>query len=185
MRLAIRFTAFALILSALAWLVYAWTEGDFGGVFEPFLAFLGAILGFLMLLAQRRPREPRTTDADFQRNRRQLLERVRIDWIEGVLEQSLYKVARIELGLETKPDVVESPLDVVVQRPDQEPQPLQAGTPMRSVFDDLGGQLLILGDPGTGKTTLLLELARDLLNRAKNDEYYPVPVDTTVRLKVK
>ena len=116
------------------------------------------------------------SEADFQRNRRQLIERVRTDWIEGVLNQSLYKVARIELGLETKPDAVDRPLDVVVQRPDRESQPLPLGTRMRSVFDDLGGRLLILGDPGTGKTTLLLELARDLLERADNDEFYPVPV---------
>ena len=114
--------------------------------------------------------------ADFQRNRRQLIERVRTDWIEGVLNQSLYKVARIELGLETKPDAVDRPLDVVVQRPDRESQSLPLGTPMRSVFDDLGDRLLILGDPGTGKTTLLLELTRDLLERADNDEFYPVPV---------
>ena len=46
---------------------------------------------------------------------------------------------------------------------------------MRSVFDELGSQLLILGDPGTGKTTLLLDLARDLLERADKDEFYPVP----------
>ena len=46
---------------------------------------------------------------------------------------------------------------------------------MRSVFDELGSQLLILDDPGTGKTTLLLELARDLLEQADKDEFYPVP----------
>ena len=54
--------------------------------------------------------------------------------------------------------------------------PLPLGNPIRSVLDDLGGQLLILGDPGTGKTTLLLELMRDLLKHAENDEFYPVPV---------
>ena len=143
---------------------------------------LAIILSGLVLILQRRvgdsserDREIRT-EADFKRNRRQLIERVRTDWIEGVLNQSLYKVARIELGPETKPAAVDRPLDVVVQRPDRESQSLPLGTPMRSVLDDLGGPLLILGRPGTGKTTLLLELTRDLLEQADNDEFYAVPV---------
>jgi hypothetical protein len=44
------------------------------------------------------------------------------------------------------------------------------------VFDDHGGALLILGAPGTGKTTLLLELAQQLLDRAERDENHPIPV---------
>lgn len=44
------------------------------------------------------------------------------------------------------------------------------------VFDEVGGALLILGAPGTGKTTLLLELARDLLDRAEHDPTHPIPV---------
>ena len=143
---------------------------------------LAIILSGLVLILQRRVGDSSErvheirSEADFQRNRRQLIERVRTDWIEGVLEQSLYKVARIELGLETKPDAVDRPLDVVVRRPDQESQSLPLGTPIISVYDEFEGQLLILGDPGTGKTTLLLELTRDLLDRAENDEFYPVPV---------
>ena len=143
---------------------------------------LAIILSGLVLILQRRVGDSSErvheirSEADFQRNRRQLIERVRTDWIEGVLEQSLYKVARIELGLETKPDAVDRPLDVVVRRPDQESQSLPLGTPIISVYDEFEGQLLILGDPGTGKTTLLLELTRDLLDRAENDEFYPLPV---------
>jgi predicted NACHT family NTPase len=44
------------------------------------------------------------------------------------------------------------------------------------VFDRLGGGLLILGAPGSGKTTALLELARHLLDKAEADEHQPIPV---------
>ena len=44
------------------------------------------------------------------------------------------------------------------------------------VFDRMNGKLLILGDPGSGKTTTLLILARDLLRRAELDEQHPIPV---------
>ncbi len=44
------------------------------------------------------------------------------------------------------------------------------------MFDGLGGGLLILGAPGSGKTTALLELARDLLEKAEADERQPIPV---------
>ncbi len=36
--------------------------------------------------------------------------------------------------------------------------------------------LLVLGEPGAGKTTMLLELARDLLSRAERDPIKPMPV---------
>jgi predicted NACHT family NTPase len=44
------------------------------------------------------------------------------------------------------------------------------------VFDDMGGELLILGAPGSGKTTTLLELAGELLARAEAEDGQPIPV---------
>jgi hypothetical protein len=63
-----------------------------------------------------------------ERHRRQLLKQVRLDWIEGVLNQSLYKVARLELGLANKVDAVEQPLNAVVQVPDRSSKPILPGT---------------------------------------------------------
>src|SRR5262245_9291133 len=91
-----------------------------------------------------------------QRNRRQMLEKVRLIWIKGVLEPSLFRLARIELDLETEPDAVEHPFDLFVQRPEQAPRPLPTGTSISQIFVDSGHTLLILGAPGAGKTTLLL-----------------------------
>ena len=47
-----------------------------------------------------------------------------------------------------------------------------------SLFDreDINGKLLILGEPGAGKTTELVTLANDLLTRAAENESAPVPV---------
>ena len=44
------------------------------------------------------------------------------------------------------------------------------------VFDQSGGALLIVGTPGTGKTTLVLEIAEELLIRASKNADQPVPV---------
>jgi GTPase SAR1 family protein len=105
-----------------------------------------------------------------------MLEKVRLIWIKGILEPSLYHLARIELGIETQPDAVERPFDLFVQQPEQAPQPLPTGTPISRIFDEAGKALLILGQPGAGKTTLLLELTRDLLDRAEQDERHLIPV---------
>lgn len=105
-----------------------------------------------------------------------MLQNVRNIWVKGVLEQPLYAVTRLELGLATQPDAVEDVWNVVVQRPEQTPQPLPPGTRISTAFDDIGHALLILGAPGTGKTTLLLELTKDLLARAEQDPNHPLPV---------
>jgi hypothetical protein len=109
------------------------------------------------------------------RNRLAMSDLVRRSWIEGVLEQSLYRVARIELGLEEQPDKVDRPWAVFVQQQGQPPQRLAQGVRISEIFDELGGALLILGAPGTGKTTLLLKLAKDLLDRAARDPEHPIP----------
>ena len=49
-------------------------------------------------------------------------------------------------------------------------------TLIEKYFDWLAWALLILGAPGTGKTTMLLELASGLLNRAARDPDHPIPV---------
>src|SRR5579871_267742 len=118
-------------------------------------------------------RMPRTPE---ERNRREMLKRVRLDWIEGVLRHSLYEVSRIELGMQIAAGEVERSLNVVVQCPDQPHTALPAGTSIGQLFDQSDNSLLILGAPGTGKTTLLLELAEELLDRAELDDDQLMPV---------
>ncbi|MFL5591377.1 MAG: NACHT domain-containing protein, partial [Ktedonobacteraceae bacterium] len=109
-------------------------------------------------------------------NRQRLLAKVQAFWIKGVLEQSLYGAAVIELGLHEQPDAVTNPWRLFVEQPDQPGHLLPLGTPIKQVYDNAAGELLILGEPGSGKTTLLLQLARDLLAHAEMEETDPVPV---------
>jgi len=111
-----------------------------------------------------------------RQNRRRLLERVRTMWIEGVLEHSLHQAALMALDVQEQPDVLAHPWQLAVQETDLPPHPLPAGTSIVQVYEEAGGELLILGEPGAGKTTLLLELARTLVERAEADEHQPLPV---------
>ncbi len=111
-----------------------------------------------------------------QRNRSSMIEKVRGYWIAGVLEPSLHGTAPIALGLSEQTRAVPDPWEPVFRRPQQSTQPLPTGTGITQAYDHAGGELLILGEPGSGKTMLLLELAQDLLNRAAQDEAHPIPV---------
>jgi hypothetical protein len=110
------------------------------------------------------------------RNRAAMLQKVRTIWIDGILRKSLFQEVRILLGLSERPDAVQRPFDLLVRRLDGGEHPLPPGTRILDVYDRSDASLLILGEPGSGKTTELLVLARDLLERAEKDPDHPIPV---------
>jgi serine/threonine protein kinase len=122
------------------------------------------------------PRPPDTPQA--YRHRQILLNKVKNYWVKGVLETSIHGKAMISLGLEKRLDAVDRPWGMVWETPAQPRQTLPINTKIIDQFDQLGDgrTLLILGAPGSGKTTTLLELARDLINRAEQDINQPIPV---------
>ncbi len=110
-------------------------------------------------------------------NRRRMLEKVKAIWVTNYLQDELRRDALahgapLARSLLPKPRLVRPPSGRSAPA-----APPPHGTPLVKVFDDCGGELLLLGQPGTGKTFALLELARDLIDRAeeKPDEH-PVPV---------
>lgn len=112
------------------------------------------------------------------RQRQVLLNKVKDYWIEGVLKTSLHARAMIELGLHARPDLVQRPFQDVAEFPDISVQAIPDDTSAITAFDQMGQgrTLLILGEPGSGKTITLLRLAEDLIARTGNEVSQPVPV---------
>jgi DNA polymerase III delta prime subunit len=127
------------------------------------------------------PATPRTRPsgggADSDRpNILRLVERVEQDWIRGVLEASLHHRAWLELGLEWREDAVRQPWDRIVVAPNRPISALGRKDSITGVFDAAQHTLLVLGEPGAGKTTTVLELARDLIARVRTSAAEPAPV---------
>lgn len=107
-----------------------------------------------------------------------LLGKVKDSWIKGVLENSLHNKALIKLDLEKRPNAVQRPFDNVEElpvKPDESFEELQA----TEIFDQMGAgrTLLILGEPGAGKTIALLKLAQRLVAQTEKDlSRQPIPV---------
>ena len=158
-----------------------WMFVDFGP--EPFIAFFAAVAALFSsyragdkdnLSLQSAPYD--FDSSNHKRNRAGVLQKVQNFWIKGILEQSLNDVVRLELRKKYSPEAVSRSWGIEFQRLDQPVLAVSQKTPLIDIFRDCGNDLLILGEPGSGKTIALLELARDLIAEAKLDDSHPIPL---------
>ena len=115
-------------------------------------------------------------DESVRRQRAVLLEKVENRWVKRALEHSVHGAALLELGKEVHSGLVEHPWEMNLRVPGKDERRVPARENIADLFRDLEQSLLIVGDPGTGKSTTLLELTRALCVRMREDESQPVPV---------
>lgn len=108
--------------------------------------------------------------APAERDRAVLLDRVERFWIDGVLEDSLDGLPFVPVGLRAKEAVDAGTAFVsgVARKTTTEALP--------QLFERADEALLILGAAGSGKTTAMLGLARQLVEDARLDPLRPVPL---------
>lgn len=104
-----------------------------------------------------------------------LLDKVKAFWVEGVLEKAALKDGGLSPQFHQVRQSIVHPWDGVVG-PAILDQEIPRGKSPLELFRAGGQSLLILGEPGAGKTMMLIALARALINRAEVDDSEPIPV---------
>lgn len=111
------------------------------------------------------------------RQRRALVTKVKDFWIAGVLQPSLSTHNLIELGMKQRPGAVRYPFEEMETVPvalDESFEQLQTTTIVEQI--GTGKTLLILGEPGAGKTVTLLKLTERLIEQTEQNLSLPIPI---------
>ena len=114
-------------------------------------------------------------DEQERQNRALMLGRVRSVWLAGVLEESLHGGEIIDLGFAYRPAALGNSGLPSWQQAAEYDYLLPVGTKIENVFAAAERVLLVLGEPGAGKTTMLLQLVSHLLAAAESDDSCPMP----------
>ena len=93
-----------------------------------------------------------------------------------LLETTLQDTVCVDLRLVSRPAAIQNAVSLELRLPAQPDHLLPAMNTIADAYEQAGQELLILGEPGTGKTTLMLELARHLVVQAEQDEMQPIPL---------
>lgn len=104
-----------------------------------------------------------------------LLDKVKSFWVGGVFDRTASD-GLLPISKETRPDAINQPWEGLKVSPNQESEVLGATESLSDVLESVGGRLLILGQPGSGKTTTLLQLTQELIRKSEEDHTKAIPV---------
>jgi DNA polymerase III delta prime subunit len=107
---------------------------------------------------------------------RLLLRKMWDRWINGRLRVLLGGAAFVQLDLLDASEFLNHSLRKDIRELMKESDDLPAGISIVQFYEQADGVLLVLGEPGAGKTIQLLFLARELLLQAAQHESAPLPV---------
>ncbi|MBD2358564.1 NACHT domain-containing protein [Tolypothrix sp. FACHB-123] len=112
------------------------------------------------------------------RQRENLLNSVKNFWIEDFLKKSLHTKVLINLGLEERPNAIQNRFPGVQEFSEPTAKVLLEDIEATEYFQKMGTgrNLLILGEPGSGKTITLLKIAQSLITRTESNLSLPIPV---------
>lgn len=116
--------------------------------------------------------DPPLSDADQQLNRQRMIDRVRAFWLEHTEPHFLHERLRQQTE---RPEVMDDLLQLMLHLADQRSGRALPASQIAAAFEQASGRLLLLGERGVGKTTLLLRLMQELLLWATQDESFPIP----------
>lgn len=172
-------------LAFLAWLIAGlwfiaevpvWRQGE-GFPYEAVVAFLLGLVTLIELRTEEAMRSVATISLNTSRQlryRQNFIATVKMLKIQGVLQTALHETIPIVLRLDDCPQALARPLAtwdgrLIVRE-------IDSNQKIIDIFDNSGQSLLVLGAPGSGKTFTLLELCAALVERADDNDSYPVPV---------
>ncbi|MFN8491789.1 MAG: adenylate/guanylate cyclase domain-containing protein [Caldilineaceae bacterium] len=132
---------------------------------------------FLPLKKQPLPDLVKKHQSAEQRKRQALIENVQHGWIDGVLNRSLQQSIMLNLRITLAPDAT-SPSTPAEHRlvADAHSPAYLTQTAITEIYEQADHQLLILGAPGSGKTTVLMLLTSMLLGEAERNDAAPIPI---------
>ncbi len=139
------------------------------------LGLCSLFFAVLIYLLSHWPTSPSLTTSLAQQNRERMLRRLRRIYQE-LRNQSLQEIPWLDIKLADKPNAVQNTTNLLLPFSKQAKQTLPISTSIEQIYEEAAHELLILGEPGAGKSMLLYQLAHILVERAEKDVTLALPV---------